>query len=657
MHEFNIIKDLVVILLVSIPIILLFNKIKLPSIAGFLIAGVVIGPYGFGLITNSEEIKIMAEIGVILLLFTIGLEVSLKEISKIKKLLLIGGGLQLIITAGFTYIVLILLGLDSTTALFCGMLVSLSSTAIVLKLLADEKQLESPHGKISLAILIFQDLAIVPLFLITNSIGKEGTIDILSILSQIGIALVTVTVIIVLAKFIMPKLLYYIARTKLREVFTIGVILLLLGTAYLTFSLGLSFALGAFIAGLILSESEYSSQVIAEVMPLKDTFNSIFFVSVGLLLNLSYVFNHLTEVAVLSILIFIVKAVVIVFVVILLKYPLRTGLLVGFGLAQIGEFSFILAQEGLKYNLLGNLYDLFLSSSIITMLLTPVIFRISTTVYNSKTGSAGELDDPEEESKLNNHVIIAGFGLNGRNVAHVLRETGISYNVIEMNPDTVRIEKEKGEEIIFGDISRNEVLHKAGIEKAKVLVIAISDQSISRRSVKIAKQMNGKLFVVVRTRFVQEVDELSKIGADVVIPEEFETSIQIFKKVLEQYHIPINVIMQQINLLRGESYRWLRDEKESKEIFSHLDEIIAAGLTETCYLTEDYIVVGKSLKEIDLRAKTDATVLAIVRDSKSITNPSSSEILKKGDTVVLTGTHKAVDEAVRLLSESNSNQV
>ena len=648
MYEFTIIKDIVVILLVSIPIILLFNKLKLPSIAGFLIAGLIIGPFGFQLISNTGEIEIMAEIGVILLLFTIGLEFSLKELAKMKKLLLFGGGLQVLITILVSAVLLYLLGMDIRQAIFFGMLVSLSSTAIVLKLLSDRGELQTPQGKISVGILIFQDLAIVPMFLLIDILGTSGEVDFVSIVIRLLTAVGVIAFILFAAKYLSPKLLYYLARTRIRELFTVGIILILLGTAYLTHNFGLSFALGAFIAGLILSESEYSTQITSEIIPFKDVFNSIFFVSVGLLLNIKFVLNFPLEVVLSAVGIIILKSAIIFILVLSMKYPARIAVLSALGLAQIGEFSFILAQQG--STLLGEYSNVLISSAIITMIITPLLIRFSVVVADKSKLLKKVPDTLEGEEKIDGHVIIAGFGLNGRNLAHVLKETGISYIVLEMNPDTVKKERAKGEQIIFGDISREEVLHTARIKTAKVIVIAISDRSISRKVISLAKQMNKEIFVLVRTRFVDDTEELIKLGADAVIPEEFETSIQIFRRVLEQFHIPLNVIMQQVNLLRGESYKWMRSDEESSKVFSHLDEILAAGIAESFYLNEENININKTLAELNLRAKTDATVLAIIREGKTISNPASSEKLLTGDTLVITGTHKAVDSAFNFLS-------
>ncbi|MBE0550892.1 MAG: cation:proton antiporter [Ignavibacterium sp.] len=657
MNEFLIIQDIVVILLVSLPIIFLFKKINLPSIVGFLIAGMLIGPFGFNLIKSVNQISVMAEIGIMLLMFTIGLEFSLSQLIRIKKFLLIAGGLQLLITIIFCTIIFSALGIEINQAIFFSLLVSLSSTAIVLKILSDKDELDSPQGKISIGILIFQDLAIVPMFLLLPILSGFGELSGGDIALKLLIAFGVLAGLLMLARFLMPLIVYQIANLRSREAFTIGVILLLLGTAYLTHTFGLSFALGAFIAGLILSESDYNHQILSDILPFRDAFNSIFFVSIGLLLNLQFVLENVLLISSLTLGVLIVKTLVIVAIVYFMKYPLRIGILAGLGLAQIGEFSFVLAQAGLNFKLIGNdYYNSFLATTIFSMILTPLIIKLSPFIAG-KT-SALEKDKKHSENYLENlhaHVVIAGFGLNGSNLARVLKETGIKYIVTELNPDTVKREKVKGEKIIYGDISKEEVLKAVKIDKANTIVYAISDPAVTKRSLKLAKRLNPHIYALVRTRFVTEVDELKKLGADEVIPEEFETALQIFRKVLERYHIPLNVIMRQTTLLREESYSFLRKEGMDISSFTHLDEILAQGLTETYYVNDDNIHINKNLTEINLRAKTDATIIAIVREGKTISNPSAKEIIKPADTLVIYGTHLSVDQAIDVLNGETKN--
>ncbi len=653
MNDFLVIRDIVIILLVSLPIIFIFRKISLPSLVGFLLAGMIIGPFGFKLIKSVDQIEVMAEIGVILLMFTIGLEVSFSEINKIKRFLFKVGGLQFVLTSFAAMIIFYTLGISINQSIFLGFLLALSSTVIVMKLLSDRNEIESPHGKISVSISLFQDLMIVPLFLILPLLSTSKDINLLNALLKILVAFGSTILLLFTAKFFMPTVVHQIARLRMREAFTVGVILLILGTAYLTHLAGLSFAIGAFIAGLILAESDYNHQILAEILPLRDAFNSIFFVSVGLLLNVQFVLQNPITITGITLASFFFKAFIIILIALSLKYPFRVAILCGIGLGQIGEFSFILAQAGTKFNLLeADIYNAFLASSIFTMIITPIIFQFEPWITKQTSKLKSKIDDEEAKyaEKLSAHVIIAGYGLNGKNLAHVLKETGIKYLVIELNPDTVRQEKEKGEHIMFGDVSREDILKIAGIERANIIVYAISDPLITRMSLKVAKTLNPQIYALVRTRYVNEVDELIKLGADEVIPEEFETALQIFRKVLEKYHIPLNVIMQQVTLLRQESYKLLRKEGMDITAFTHLDEILAQGLTETFFVNENCPYLNKTLAEINLRAETDATIIAIVRDGKMISNPSGRDTLNSGDTIVLYGTHKSVDRAIELLN-------
>ncbi len=655
MHEIHVIKDIVIILSISIPIIFLFKKLKLPSIVGFLIAGIIIGPHGFKFIDEVEQIEIMAEIGVILLLFTIGLEISVKKLLQMKKLLIYGGGLQLGITILFVSIFMIAINLPVNESIFIGMLVGVSSTAIVLKLLSDKDEIESPHGKIAVGILIFQDLAIVPMILLLPLLGGIGEeLSLFNIVYQLLFAFGIAAVIIIVARFLMPKILYQLAKMRIREVFTVGVILLLLGTAYLTASVGLSFAMGAFIAGLVISESDFSHEIFAQIIPFKDAFNSIFFVSIGLLLDMGFVFVFPGYIALAFFGVMILKGSIIYGIIRVLKYPVRIALISALSLVQIGEFSFVLSQVGRNFNLIGdNFYNGFLAISIFTMLATPLIFDYAPVFINNFITRSDDKNyyDVKKKMSIKNHVIIIGFGSNGRNLARVLKETGIPYNVIELNPETVRKCSEKGENIIYGDSTRKDILYHAGIENANVIVFAISDPHSTKISLKIAKSINPDIFSIVRTRYTTEIDELIELGADIVIPEEFETSLQIFSNVLKRYHIPLNIIMKQIALLRNESYKLMVKEDSPNYTLAHLDEILAQGLTETFYVDSSNQFIGKSIIQINLRAKTDATIIAIIREGKTISNPSAKEIIYIGDTLIIVGTHKSVDNAIHYLNQ------
>lgn len=651
MQEILVIQDIVVILLVSLPIIFLFKKINIPSLVGFLIAGMIIGPHGFRLINDSDSINALAQMGVITLLFTIGLEISFKDLTRMKKFVFVAGTLQVVLTIIISALISISLGLSTALSVFIGMLISVSSTSVILTLLTQSNELDAPHGQIALSVSIFQDLAVVAMVLSLPLLSGQDDFDISAVFFQLLFAFGAVGMVFIAAKFIIPFVMIHLARSRMREVFTIGTILILLGTAYLTNSIGLSFALGAFIAGLILSESDYSSQIVSEILPFKDVFISLFFVSVGLLLNIQLVLAYPIPIILISISIIIIKALIVIFIVLLIKYPIRIAVMSGLMLAQIGEFAFVLAQSGNNAGIINEeYYNAFLASSIFTMIMIPIIFKLAPVLGYKSSKLEPHRKKANDKEKFSGHVVIAGYGLNGRNLTRVLKETGIKYIVVEMNPDTVKEEKQKGERIIFGDISKLEILEDVCIDKAKVLVFAISDPGTTRRSLSLAKQINPNIYTVVRTRYVNEIEELAKLGADAIIPEEFETSLEIFRKVLEKYHIPLNIIMKQVAIIRNESYKLLRKDEKEPTSFIHLDEILAAGLTETYFVNDDNPFIGKELSEVNLRAETDATIIAIVRNGNNITNPSGKEKLLPHDTLVITGTHVSVDKAIWYLN-------
>lgn len=656
MHNYQFINDIVIILLIQIPVIFIFKKIKLPLIIGYLISGLIIGPNGLKLISNSDQISVMAEIGVILLLFSIGIELSIKKLREMKRLLLLGGGLQVLLTVIISALIFYFFDYPFKQSIFFGMLISLSSTAIVLKILTDKKEISAPHGRMTLGILIFQDLAIVPMILFLPILGSTESFQLLKIAQQLIISLVSVIIILLTAKYLMPYFLYQLANLRIREAFTIGILFLLLGTAYLTYLLGLSLALGAFIAGLILSESDYSHQIFAETLPFKDAFNSIFFMSVGMLFNFDVFLNNTFQIITIVAAIIVFKSLVIIFIIKLLKYPLRIGILTGLALAQIGEFSFVLSQEGMNYNLISEEYfNIFLSASIFTMIASPFLIQLASFISSKlASGNKSSVTDKKEGINLSGHVIIVGYGLNGKNIARVLKETGIKYVIIELNPEIVKTEKARGEKILYGDVTRDEVFYQASIETAKIVVFVISDSLAIQFGLKNAKNINPSIYAIVRTRYVSEIDNLKQYGADLVIPEEFETSLQIFSRVLERYHIPLNVIMKQVAILRGGSYSMLIKEKGESISLTHINEILAAGLTETFYVDENNKFIEKSLIEINLRALTGTTVIAIVRNEQIFSNPSGNEKLMPGDTLVITGNHMAVDKAMDYLGKTDT---
>jgi monovalent cation:H+ antiporter-2, CPA2 family len=658
-HDLPLLQDLLLLLLASVPIAFIFNRLRLPTIVGFMITGVLIGPYGLGLIRDAHAIEVLAEIGIVLLLFTIGLEFSLRRILEMKRLVLIGGGLQVIFTTVLVTGIAYLLGRPVNQALFFGFLFALSSTAIVLKSYIDRAEIDAPHGRAGVGILLFQDLSIVPMMLMIPILsGREGTSS-ARIFLTIGIAVLAIAVIIFTARTVVPYLLYHIVRLRSPEVFIISVVLLSLGTSWLTAQFGLSLALGAFIAGMVLSESEYSHQIVADILPFRDVFNSLFFISIGMLLSLSALATDLLTVLAWVGALTLGKALLVLAVVRLLGYSLRVSTMTAVGLAQVGEFSFILAKAGVTEGLLSATdYQRFLAASILSMIAAPFLIKAAPRLgYALQSVFApGSLLEPSvvgfnpEEPDMRGHVIIVGYGLNGRNLAKVLRRTGIPYLVMELNAEAVRDARAEGERIVYGDATRKEVLHHIGIERARILVLAISDPVATRHTVWLARQMNPDLHIIVRTRYMSEMSDLRDLGANEVIPEEFETSIEIFSRVLREYGIARHVIQRQVGAIRSEGYQMLRVPSSPVLDMSEIAEALKSASTETLFVEPDYIAVGRAIGELGLRKKTGVTIIALTHEGRTEINPGPETIIQAEDMLVLLGSPEQIDLAIEEIS-------
>ncbi len=653
--ELVIFKELLFIVGFSIIVFFISHRLKLPAVGGFITTGVLIGPSGLGLISDPHRIDLLAEIGVMLLLFAVGIEFSIEKLKEMKKKFWLAGMLQVSITITLTFLFLSFLSLTFSEKIFYGSLISLSSTALVLKVFSDRREIDSPQGKISIGILLFQDLSVVPMIILLPVLAGRISLSFHVFFTRFLIGIAGVFLIVILARKAMPYFLYLIVRTKVREAFLFSTLFILIGISFISHSLGFSLAFGAFIAGMILSESEYSHQVYSDILPFKDLFNSLFFISIGLLFDLSFAWREKYLIAGLFMGIFLLKVIVITAVVKFTGFPWRISLLVSLSLFQIGEFSFLLSRMGAIYGLIPqNVYQIFIGASILSFLATPFLIEYSPFFLEKVLGfskikpfSLRASNDGMENMK--NHVIIAGFGLNGRNLARVLRSTGIKYVIIDIDAEVVKSAL-KEEPIIFGDVWSSEILRKAGIEKAKLIVFAISDPSVTRKAVKLARHLNPSIHIIIRTKYLSEIDELYKIGADQVIPEEFETSIEIFVRVLQEYHVPRNLIDAQIKVIRAERYEMLRGVPKSARAFEKVSELLKAGTAETFFVSSESIACGKSLKDLDLRQRTGATIIAVVRGEKSITSPSSDFIIKEGDTLVLVASHADMDRAFQYLS-------
>ncbi len=650
MH-FPLLQDIVILLLFSIGVVYLLQRLHLPSILGFLITGVIIGPYGLSLIEAVDQVELLSEIGVILLLFVIGMELSLKQLKSMRKTVFFGGLLQVGITVGVTALAAFLLGFSWNEAVFIGFLFSLSSTAIVLKILQDRNEITALHGRNALGILIFQDIIVVPMMLVTPLLAGQTA----NLGQEILELLVKTLLIIILtylgARYLVPKLLYIIARTKSKELFLLTTIAICFAVAFATSEAGLSLALGAFLAGLIISESEYSHQATSTILPFRELFISFFFISIGMLLDLNFFFSNAAVILFLVVLVFLVKGGIAALATAFLKQPPRTVLLTGFALFQVGEFAFILSKVGINAGLLSQeMNQYFLSVSIITMLLTPLVIifseRISLLMLNTINLKKAPIDPealtPEETEELENHLVIIGFGINGRNLAKAAKYKSIPYVILELNARLVKLEKSKGEPILFGDAQNEHILEAVHVEKARVVVIAISDLQATKAIISNIRHISQSVHLVVRTRYVKEIGNLIALGADEVIPEEFETSIEIFSRVLSNYLIPMDELESFVDRIRADNYEMLQRRSSLPKTLPYTP-IPDFKITCVRVLADSGDVVGKTIGEAHIRREYGVNILAISRKDKMIERITPEEKLTHNDLVFISGDQEHID--------------
>jgi monovalent cation:H+ antiporter-2, CPA2 family len=643
----EILQQFIIALVVAVVVVVILSRLKIPSVIGFLFTGILIGPHVLSLVHAGHEIEILAEVGVMLLMFTIGLEFSIKRILSMRHEVLVLGGLQIVFTISLVFVLMkFLLGFNLQESILASFVISMSSTAIVLKSLQDKGQLQSPSGRIMTGILLFQDICVVPLIILTPLIGKINDVDFTEILLKIGISFALIILIFYISKFLLPKLFDLVCSFRINELFMILILTLCFGLAILTNHLGFSLALGSFIAGMILAESDFIYQIEADVMPLKNVFLSIFFISVGMLLNVEFVINNPANVATAAISILLVKTIIIAGIAKTFKTPLNMSLLIGLGISQIGEFSFMLLNIARPLNFISDeYYQTFLSSSIISMMATPAFLGLGNILLNRS-----ELkQNIEGENTNEQHVLIAGYGVNGQNLTKIFKSLNIPYKIIEINPNTVKKFKKEGEDIVFGDITKRDNLLHLGIDKARMMVIAISDWDATLKAVTTGRQLNPDLKIIVRTEFVTQIEPLYKAGANVVISQEFEASLEIAAYVLKTLGIAGPIVRVKSEQLRKRHYRFFSGTMNGAQ--SKIAE-----LAEISHINEAYIVMGDSrLIDVAMRRlienmnPEEVSIIGIVRGEQLIMNPSPDFVIEKMDMLILFGLQKKIDETVERL--------
>lgn len=651
--DIPLLPDIVSLFCLSIAVLLVCHQIKIPPIVGFLLTGVLCGPTALGLVHNPHAVELLAEIGVVLLLFSIGLEMSGAELMRLKRPVFIGGTAQVVLTVAAFAGIGVLIGRTLQEGIMFGCLAALSSTAIVLSRLQQKAQSESPQGRLAFSVLIFQDIAVVPMMLAIPLLAGHGETDMWDMLTSAGSTLAILGGGWLLARYVVPRVMKLVLRTRSKELMLMTVLGLCFAIALGTASLGLSLALGAFLAGLLLSGSEYSLNVLENILPFKDVFTSLFFISVGMLLDVSVLIEHADKVFLFAAMLIVLKSLLAVPSMLLVGYPLRVAILASMSLAQIGEFSFVLARSAVSENLLDqNGYQMFLAASIVTMMLTPAIMELAPRIAAFLSRQMKLPPEEEQEASsalpLKDHLIIVGFGIGGKHLARTARQAGIPYVILEMNPETVA--RFGGKEPIHGgDASKPLVLEHFGIAAARVISVVISDPAAVRAITAVARKLNPKVHIVVRTRFLGEVDELRRLGANDVIPEDFETSIEIFSRVLAYYLVPRQTIERFVNSIRHEYSNMSRQlNMTGVGLPSLADEVLTGLEVVACKVEPGCALDGKTLGETSLRRKYGVTAVGLRHAGQIIPSPDGDASLHGGDTVFLFASPAALSRVMPL---------
>lgn len=658
-HEFILIETIVIVMGVATGMAYLFQWIRLPALLGYILTGVIIGPYLLGLIQDSALINAMAQIGILFLLFIVGLELSFTKLKQLRFHAPVAGVLQLGLTTLLLTGLLFISGVPPQLAFLLGSILSLSSTAIVLKSLEEAGETDTVHGRLILGILVIQDLSIIPLMTLVPALSSSFSANILtSVLGVLLKALLFVALAVWISFRLVPTLMDKLASTHSREIFTLSVVTIGLGMAFLTGFMGLSYEAGAFIAGLSLSGSVFSRQVVADSRPFRDVFAALFFVSVGLLVNVDFLLSHFPMVLLVTISLVLTKAMVTYGVVRGLRFPTKTAFWTACSLFQVGEFSFILLRRVMEsasnlpnwQNVMGFWSPLLINAIVLSMFITPLvihalpwfIYRFSSgqkALAAEKSNRAHHVSLPPETPPLEDFVLIAGYGPIAQNLVTVLSLQDLPFVIIEMNANTLKKLRQQGIAAHFGDVSHPDILKAAGIEKAKVLAITFPDIRTAEIALQHAKRLNPTVYCMVRARYRSDIQRLYALGADEVIYEEFEISVNFIFHTLHTLGHPVHSINHVIALLKEREQHALHEiNLEEQPVFGRLS-LLADTKIEWLEVGPNSLLVGKTLGTSELRQHTGVNVLSIVdAEGQHSLSPTPEYLFKPHDVLVVVGT-------------------
>jgi monovalent cation:H+ antiporter-2, CPA2 family len=655
--EHSFLTDAVALLLAAAAIAYLCFRLGLVPIVGFLVAGVLIGPNALGLVQDRALVDAAAEVGVMFLLFTIGIEFSLEKLTEMRTAIFAGGGLQVVLATVGTLLLLLAFGIDWRSGVFTGFLVSLSSTAIVLKLLADRNETTSPRGRIGLGILIFQDLAVVVMVLLVPMLGGTGASG-GAIAWALAKAALIIAGVLLLARRLMPAILEQVARTCSPELFLLTVIAICFGTAFLTNLAGVSLSLGAFLAGLLVSESRFSQHALGEILPLQILFSAVFFVSVGMLLDLGFLVTHLPLVAAGIAAVLAVKVLTTGASVLAVRERPAVAVATALMLAQVGEFSFVLERAGRGMGLspvgLGAVgSQAFIATTVVLMVLTPFLTGLGGAAARRVALATIKEEDEEtpvpavEGPRRENHVVVAGYGQAARRLVRVLDGSRIPFVITTLSPEGATEAEADGLPVLRGDASRQHTLLGAGTDRAKVLVVPDDDPAMAHRVASVARLVNPTMRIVVRTRYIAEMEPLLSVGVDRVIAEELESVVQLFADVMRSYDLPAEDIERNEEVVRRGGYAALRSEERPAKPVVECDLGPDCLARRTVTIRAGAPAVGLTMGRLPLFAE------GLRREGTDRGKPPGDEVIQAGDEVVLAGTADAFAQAAPLFREAS----
>jgi monovalent cation:H+ antiporter-2, CPA2 family len=650
MHRDSLLIDVAIILLAAFPLLFLGRRFRVPEVLSFIVAGIVIGPHAVGLIADVERIEAIAELGVALILFFIGLHVPLGRLKALGRTAFLGGPVQMGLTIALVAAIAMAFGTAPRLGVFYGVLVALGSTAVVLPILTLRDEVAAPFARRFLGVSLFQDLAVIPLMLLVPAFaaGAKGAPSMAVVGQRVIVAIVGVIFLIIVARGLVPWLFRATARIS-REAFTAGAIVLMVGTIAIAQALGVSPALGAFAAGLVVGDTEFIHEIEGILRPFRDFLSALFFTSIGMLLDPAFVFWNPGLILAIVLGVIVVKVVAAYPAFRLSRAMQRTSVRAAFAIAPIGEFSFLLAQAGKDVGLLRDETEqAFVAVAVVTLAATPLLVSAGKWISEHIHETGAEEEAAHGDAPLHRHIIIVGYGLNGQNVARVLVSTRIRHVVLDEDSDRLVAAREGGSRALLADAADPQALELAGIEKAIAVIVAISDPDGTRRIVSFCRKLNPTVHIIVRTRYVAEVERLRELGADEIIPEEFETSLEIVERALRVLCVPQNIVANQLRALRDEGYRMLRDPAVRATDHRRLSALFAGGTSQTYLVLPDTHAEGKSIEKLDL-TRDGVAVAALLRDGRALSPLPVDEPLQAGDTMLLVGAHEDLTRALARL--------